>query len=272
MNAPTFDDVMEYVAAGWQIFPLRGKLPAIARSRGGRGLLDATGDLDQLRRCWRPGYNIGGRVPDGVIVVDTDPRHGGEDNLNRLAEVNGGMPPTLTALSGRGDGGRHRYLLHPGGKLSGRRLPTGVDLKTHAGYVVLPPSLHPASGRPYHWEEADMPIATCPAWLAGLLREAQRAPRPITVTVAGADRYTARAVDKIAARIGAAPPGQHHWVLNAEAYGVGRLVAGGLLGEQQGLDLLHQAAAALCPKDHRSSIDAGFAAGRRSPLGLVAAS
>jgi hypothetical protein len=128
---------LDYAAAGWEVFPLRGKVPAISSRAGGRGLLDATADECWLREHWRPGYNIGARVHPGMIVLDTDPRHGGEDNLIALVSELGELPETLTSFSGRGDGGRHRYFLHPGGALSSKRLPEGVDLKTHSGYVAV---------------------------------------------------------------------------------------------------------------------------------------
>ena len=189
---------LDYAAAGWEVFPLRGKVPAISSRAGGRGLLDATADECWLREHWRPGYNIGARVHPGMIVLDTDPRHGGEDNLIALVSELGELPETLTCFSGRGDGGRHRYFLHPGGALSSKRLPEGVDLKTHSGYVVVPPSLHPDTGRPYHWEDPEMPIAPCPAWLADLLRpvaeekpERRFAPRVVHDAESVADWFTA---------------------------------------------------------------------------------
>lgn len=165
VTGPTFDDVADLSAGGWEIVLLRGKLPATT----GHGVLDATADLDWLRSRWRDGYNIGARVPEGLVVIDTDPRHGGEDNLIALAQGRD-LPETLTCFSGRGDGGRHRYFLHPGGQVSGKRLPGGVDLKTHTGYVVLPPSLHPATGRPYRWADETVSLAELPRWLARLLR------------------------------------------------------------------------------------------------------
>jgi hypothetical protein len=166
----------EYGAAGWTIFPLaeRSKVPKIAKADGGNGVLDATDDPSTIGGWWQrwPSANIGGRVPAGLIVIDTDPRHGGETNL----VIAGPLVPTLTSFSGRGDGGRHRYYLHPGGKLESKRLPEGVDLKTHAGYVVLPPSIHPDSGLPYQWEEPLLPPVRLPDWLETLLRPVQAAP------------------------------------------------------------------------------------------------
>ena len=116
-----------YAAAGWEIFPLhvRGKLPLISKLEGGHGHLDATADADQVRRWWAtyPLANIGGRVPAGLIVLDIDPRHGGDDAVADLQAAHGPLPSTLTSTSGRGDGGTHLYFVHPGGEVSGTRLP-----------------------------------------------------------------------------------------------------------------------------------------------------
>jgi hypothetical protein len=157
------EHALEYAAVGWEIFPLRGKIPALG---GGHGVLDATNDLDQVGGWWlaMPDANIGGRVPSGVIVVDLDPRHGALDD-----EREQDLPPTLTCWSGRGDGGRHLYYRHLG-PVRSRTLPAGWDLKTHRGYVVLPPSIHPDTGRPYRWEEPLAPVVRPPGWLVKLIR------------------------------------------------------------------------------------------------------
>jgi hypothetical protein len=182
---------VQYANSGWAVFPLRGKYPMLTcpinaeykrqglteRCPGGcgndgHGVLDATTDMATIARWWTayPESNIGGRVPEGLVVIDTDPRHGGEDNLQLLAADHGGLLETLTAFSGRGDGGRHRYFRHPGGEVSGSRLPEGVDVKTSSAYVVLPPSIHPDSGQPYRWEDERAVPAEVPQWLASGLR------------------------------------------------------------------------------------------------------
>ncbi|MCF6386032.1 bifunctional DNA primase/polymerase [Mycobacterium sp. MBM] len=157
-----------YAQHGWKVFPLRGKVPAI---RGGHGVLDATDDLATVCRWWAveyPGANIGVRVPDGVFVLDTDPRKDGHAAAAAaLAEAHGSFPRTLTHLSGRIDGGMHRFYRHPGGKLTTERLGPGFDIKDSSGYVVAPPSVHPDSGWPYV-ELLDMLIADC-GWLAPLI-------------------------------------------------------------------------------------------------------
>lgn len=269
MTGPTLDDILACAAGGWEVFPLRGKLPAIPKADGGNGVLDATTDPAWLAAHWRPGFNIGARVPSGLVVIDTDPRHGGEENLLHLAAELGGLPPTLTCFSGRGDGGRHRYYRHPGGDLTGKRLPEGVDLKDHRGYVVLPPSLHPATGKPYQWSEPAVDIARCPDWLATILRVPKR-PAPAKHALKGdCGRYAETAVARVLERIAAAPPGQHHWVINAESYGLGRLVGAGIVEEDEALRLLDGAAQALCTKAHTGSIRCGLAAGKAHPIRMA---
>lgn len=161
---------IEYGVNNWRIFPLRGKIPAIPKSAGGNGVLDATTNVDLIAQWWAGEYrgcNIGGRVPESLVVIDIDPRHDGDRSLASLEERKGALPETLTTISGRGDGGRHLFFRRPPGNLSAARLGAGVDVKTSTGYVVLPPSIHPDSGKPY--VRVDAPVADPPAWLIELL-------------------------------------------------------------------------------------------------------
>jgi hypothetical protein len=160
---------LSYASVGWEVFPLRGKVPAIpgahpegdplrGRCKGecgrhGHGVLDATSEVMTVGAWWHrwPNANIGLRIPEQCFVLDVDPRNGGNERLRQLEAANGPLPATLTAWSGRGDGGRHLWFNHPGGHLSSTRLGAGLDIKTHAGYVVAPPSVHPETGGRYRW-------------------------------------------------------------------------------------------------------------------------
>ncbi len=148
---PTRADALTLARAGWEVLPLNGKVPTTPH-----GVKDATTDPDQIAQWW-PGdarHNIGARVPRQLVVLDVDPQNGGSV-ASLEAAAGAALPPTLTVHSGRGNGGQHRYFLHPGGPLSARRLPPGVDVKTERGYCVVPPSLHPLTGQPYRWESRD---------------------------------------------------------------------------------------------------------------------
>jgi hypothetical protein len=184
------DAAAAYAAAGYQVFPLHGKLPhgncpaceprspayqphqpAGCTHELCHGLYAATSDPTRVTRWWArwPQANIGARVPPSLVVLDIDPRHGGAERLAELERGHGPLPPTRVSVTGRGDGGQHRWFLHPGGQLSAARLGAGVDLKTHAGYVLLPPSRHPATGRPYQWAEPLLDPDPLPTWLWRLL-------------------------------------------------------------------------------------------------------
>lgn len=192
MNGSLADSAFEYASAGWEVFPLhpwdcrcvrfrrpgcglqerdRGKVPLTVH-----GVLDASSNVAQVTEWWSrwPNANIGLRVPLGVVVLDIDPRSGGHETWHRLIAANGAAP-TRTAISGRGDGGQHRYYSHPGGTLRDS-IGAGIDVKTNKGYVVAPPSIHAASGLPYRWENATAPIERLPLWLVNVLREAPTVP------------------------------------------------------------------------------------------------
>lgn len=204
---PTRDDALALAAIGWQLLPLHGKVPTTAH-----GVKDASADPEQVARWWAGGrrHNIGARVPGHLVVLDLDPRNGG--TLDALAETNGGpLPDTLTVYSGRGDGGQHRYYRHPGGKLTQRNMPGGIDVKTDTGYCVLPPSLHPDTGRPYVWGDVLTP-APFPAGLVTLVRLPAPLPPPVTRWApAGHDQGKhARRAQHLAAHVAAAAEGQRN--------------------------------------------------------------
>lgn len=183
------DNALEYAAAGWSVFPLRGKSPLGScpqcrrepRCRGPEscghelchGHLDATTDAAQVRAWWttRPNANIGAAIDRRLLVLDIDPRNGG--NANDLRTVD----RTVSCFSGRGDGGRHLYYQRPAGPLTSTRLPKGIDLKVN-GFMVMPPSIHPDSRQPYLWH-GDHPILPLPSHLLELVRARPTIPRPM---------------------------------------------------------------------------------------------
>lgn len=160
----------------WSVFPLAPgqKVPLIARSRGGRGFLDATTRPDIIDRWWTecPNANIGIATgkPSNVFAIDIDPRNNGD---TAWAELVAGreLPETPQAITG--GGGAH--LLFAGDCQCGK-LVEGVDLKGTGGYVVGAPSVcdDPAhAGRAYCWEAlahpCDVPVAAAPEWLRNMI-------------------------------------------------------------------------------------------------------
>jgi hypothetical protein len=122
-----------------------------------------------------PEANIGivtGAV-SGLVVIDIDSQHEGEESLRQLEVEHGPLPHTVEAITG--GGGRHFYFAHAGGLVRNRTgLASGVDLRGDGGYVVAPPSVHPSGGT-YAWEVShhpdDVPLAAIPRWLARQLAD-----------------------------------------------------------------------------------------------------
>ena len=140
-----------------------------------------------IRAWWRrwPEANIGlvTGAPSGLIVLDIDPRHGGQVSLEELESMLGPLPVTPEVETG--GGGRHLYFRHPGSHVpnSAGILGPGLDVRGDGGYIVAPPSLH-ASGRTYAWEGthhlAHLEPPSVPAWLLQRLSPSQPKARPVT--------------------------------------------------------------------------------------------
>lgn len=139
------------------------------------GLKDATNDQAQIDRWWKswPGANVGVACgPSGIVVIDIDPRHDGDESLRDLIEGKD-WPDTPTVLTG--GGGVHYYFKAPPDVVirnSSSLLGPGIDVRGEGGYVVAPPSWH-ESGRQYEWETGlapgDIKAAYLPDWLSQLL-------------------------------------------------------------------------------------------------------
>ena len=171
---------------GWRVFPLHsidngactcgdakctGTKPG-KHPRTPKGCLDATTDTGVIRGWWErwPDANVGIATGGGLVVIDVDPRHGGDDGLVDLRARLGELPDTVECLTG--SGGRHIYVSVGEGvtvRNSAGTLAPGVDIRGEGGYVVAAPSVH-TSGRSYAWEASSRPdeveVAPMPAaWL-----------------------------------------------------------------------------------------------------------
>ncbi|NVM21328.1 MAG: bifunctional DNA primase/polymerase [Desulfobacterales bacterium] len=161
-----------YLSRGWSVIPLRrqDKRPAIRWLEYQHRLAGEDEAKDWFHR-W-PEANVGivtGGV-SGLVVLDVDPKHGGDASLEAMDKEHGPLPRTIEATTG--GGGRHIYLAHPGGIIHNKvGLAPGIDLRGDGGCVAAPPSLH-ASGRRYVWAVSHEPDSTALAPMPGwLLRE-----------------------------------------------------------------------------------------------------
>lgn len=160
------DHALGYADAGWPVFPLspRTKRPATAHGKD-----DATTDAALIRQMFagRDDYNVAIRPVPGVIVLDVDPRNGGD--LDDLA------PLTDTWAARTGGGGWHLLYRYQGPTVGRVRDTTGIDVKTDSGYIVAAPSIHPDGGR-YEWINHH-PLAPLPAHLHARVRRERIRPR-----------------------------------------------------------------------------------------------
>ena len=147
---------LEYAANGWEVFPLSaGKLPY----KGSHGVTDASSDLRKVAEYWSGvpqtnecgdkwrglrSSNIGARIPEGLVVLDIDPRSGGLETWEALVKEQGvGKKAEKSGL----------WI-------------SGIDLKTRGGYCLLPPSIHPKTNQPYRFQdpEADISPGSLKLW------------------------------------------------------------------------------------------------------------
>jgi putative DNA primase/helicase len=146
---------LNYAERGWHVIPLHdvtagacscvdgascstpGKHPRITRWQH-----RASADAATMAEWWRrwPAANVGiaTGARSGLLVLDVDPRHGGDDELAALEAERGRLPETVAVVTG--GGGMHYYFAHPGGEIRSRTLAPGLELKADGTFVVAPPS------------------------------------------------------------------------------------------------------------------------------------
>ena len=202
---------LRYAALGVPVvpvFPIRGGRCACGdgdcRSPGKHpiaslapnGIKNATADERTVRAWWTawPDANIAAPTGPALgVVLDVDPRHGGDASLMGLVGAHGPLPPGPHVRTG--GGGWHYYFAHPGGTCPiAHGFRPGLDLQGDGAYVLLPPSSH-ASGGTYRWA-ADLASSRrpmLPGWLFRLVDDRAAAPRAFPLD----DR-------------GRIPHGQHH--------------------------------------------------------------
>lgn len=188
------EHAVRYVQAGLAVLPLhrpvfhertyrcscgRQNCPSPAKHPFGRlapnGLRDASSDQKTVESWFQQSQlNLGiatGAV-SGIVVLDIDPRHDGDETLAGLEREHGPLPETWRFLTG--GGGEHILFRHPGAAVpnSAGQVGPGIDVRGDGGYIVAPPSQH-ISGRPYaisvdHHPD-DVQLAEMPAWLLSRL-------------------------------------------------------------------------------------------------------
>ncbi len=122
------------------------------------GFKDATTDPKVIRDWWTrwPDANIGIATGEGLVVIDVDPRNGGDQSLAELEAEFGELPRSWHVSTG--GGGRHIYLSIPAGIRIKKRQNwrNGIDIQGVGAYVIAPPSNHIKDGD-YQWLQLQLP-------------------------------------------------------------------------------------------------------------------
>lgn len=170
----------------WSVFPLHtpnGKFCSChnpncqsvgKHPRTKNGLKAASSNIEVINEWWNkwPDANIAIATGEasGFVVLDVDPRHGGEDSLELLIKQYGPLPNTVEAITG--GGGYHILFKNPGQVKNRTNILPGLDVRGEGGYIVVSPSLH-ASGKRYEWELSsrplEVPLSDIPKWLLQMI-------------------------------------------------------------------------------------------------------
>lgn len=122
-----------YQARGLAVFPLNGKVPITTH-----GVKDAASDDTFDDAFQTDGVNIGVAIPPGVVVVDVDPRNGGDTTIQEWWDSYGYDEFADAPCVATGGGGNHYWFRYDGRALV--KAIDGVDFQRLGKYVVAPPS------------------------------------------------------------------------------------------------------------------------------------
>lgn len=285
------DAALVYARRGWEVFPCHTPAHALGsctccradcsspgkhpRIKG--GLNEASRDEAVIRRWWGswPSANVAIRTgrASGLVVIDVDPDHGGDDTLQHVIDDRGPLPACRTVRTG--SGGRHFYFAHPGFDVpndTGRRLGPGIDIRGDGGYVIAPPSMHVSGGK-YAVAAHGGLIVPPPGWLAELLKrpEPERQP-PRTradVSVEHGDSWARAAMHGELQRLHDATPGIRNSTLNRVSFRLGQIIGAGLLDHGEIEQSLLQAGVSvgLAEGEVARTVQSGLTAGMDAPRG-----
>jgi hypothetical protein len=245
-----------YGASGWPVFPVKADKTPYTQ----RGFKDASRDDRLISAWWEkwPEAGIGLAVPDGLLVLDIDPRNGGVRGEE--------LPPTKEART-RSGGAHLYYRVPPDVPSFVGQYTTGVDVKAPGkGYVILPPT--PG----YAWTRrgmVDLPndvLESCTR-SRGFVREDTA---PVSVRYLPwekATRYGQVALDNQVAAVSGAANGERNNTLYKATASVARLIAGGELEEDYALKAVFLAAigVGLDETETARTMESAFAAGIEEP-------
>ena len=113
-QADRLSAALQYLVRGWSVVPAgeRQKRPIIRWQRYQEALPTEQDVRGWFTRWPMANLSVVTGAVSGIVVLDVDPHHGGEESLNVLEACHGALPKTVEAVTG--SGGRHLYFAHPG--------------------------------------------------------------------------------------------------------------------------------------------------------------
>ncbi len=179
-----------YISIGWYVFPLNTSgdvkaphpMTTEGREKDQGGHNAASIDPAVICDWWKRSPNSGIGVHcgrSGLVLVDVDPRNGGDKTIVRLRQEHPGVFVSSVEAATGGGGSHSFFVAEKGARYPGNLGPvSGIDVKLN-GYVVLAPSPHPSGGA-YRWVDGKTPddgevlMKRLPAPLMNEIRERAR--------------------------------------------------------------------------------------------------
>jgi hypothetical protein len=261
---------LAYAEQGFAVFPCGDNKQPLTK----HGFEDAASEPEQIKRWWarNPDALIGMAIPDGVIIVDVDPRNGGKETMRELRREHGRNAFPDTRRSRTGGGGTHLWYAADGEAPMRGKLGRGVDVKRAGkGYAIVPPSVTDSA---YVWDN-ELDFEPAPEWMLAALRKPERGDRgnappsgaPAVFPFMDGTSYGVAAMDAELSRLAEAEIGERNDALNAAAYSLAQLVAGGELKEDPVRERLTEGGLeiGLEEREVELTVDSAFEAGMREP-------
>ncbi len=146
-------------------------------------------------RAVKLGNNVGVRLRADQLVIDVDPRNGGDQGFDDMC-LDLGLDASEWPRVVTGSGGSHYYLAkNPTIAVrNGIAQYSGVEFKSQGRQVVAPGSIHPDTGKPYLHDEQSPGFADAPLVPDKLI---ELIAKPERVETHGGGEHTAEEVGKM---------------------------------------------------------------------------
>ncbi len=153
-----------------------------------------------LAACVKDNRNVGVRLKPDQLVIDVDPRNGGDEGFDRLC-LELGIDPDAFPCVITGSGGFHFYMSKPADLVILDTLEAfpGVEFKSRGRQVVAAGSIHPETKKHYRWSDTGPSLADGFPPAPEALLEGIR--RPEVAAVQGGGQYSQEQIAKALAEL-----------------------------------------------------------------------